>query len=81
MKEATGELNMTVVTVVAIAAVLAFFMLVIWPNIKGNLIANTHCSSAVNCTDNGDGTRTCHYYTDEGTMSEDTIQCSTTEAE
>ena len=34
MKEATGELNMTVVTVVAIAAVGAFFYAFIWPGIK-----------------------------------------------
>ena len=33
MKEATGELNMTVVTVVAIAAVGAFFYGFIWTGI------------------------------------------------
>ena len=33
MKEATGELNMTVVTIIAIGAVIAFFW-VMWPNIK-----------------------------------------------
>ena len=38
MKEATGELNMTVVTVVAIAAVAAFFYAFIWPSIKTNII-------------------------------------------
>lgn len=41
MKEATGELNMTVVTVVAIAAVGAFFYAFIWPNIKAGLMKNT----------------------------------------
>ncbi len=41
MKEATGELNMTVVTVVAIAAVGAFFYAVIWPGIKTSLARNT----------------------------------------
>ena len=41
MKEATGELNMTVVTVVAIAAVGAFFYAFIWPNIKLGLMKNT----------------------------------------
>lgn len=40
MKEATGELNMTVVTVVAIAAVGAFFYAVIWPGIKSSLAMN-----------------------------------------
>ena len=33
MKEASGELNMTVVTIIAIAAIAAFFTAVIWPNI------------------------------------------------
>ena len=33
MKEATGELNMTVVTIIAIGAVVAFFWLM-WPNIQ-----------------------------------------------
>ena len=44
MKEATGELNMTVVTVVAIAAVGAFFYLFIWPSIQAGLTRNT-CSN------------------------------------
>lgn len=36
MKEATGELNMTVVTIVAIAAILGFFW-AMWPNIKNQI--------------------------------------------
>ena len=79
MKEATGELNMTVVTVVAIAAVGAFFYAIIWPSIKANLLAQTHCSSAVQCEDNGDGkSMTCHYYDDSGQISQDTIVCDNT---
>ena len=42
MKEATGELNMTVVTVVAIAAVAAFFYAFVWPGIKSSIEANTY---------------------------------------
>lgn len=78
MKEATGELNMTVVTVVAIAAVGAFFYAIIWPSIKANLLAQTHCSSAIQCEDNGDGRMTCHYYDDNGQVSQDTIVCDNT---
>lgn len=37
MKDAMGELNMTVVTIVAIGAVAAFFMGVMWPNIQKNI--------------------------------------------
>ena len=48
MKEATGELNMTVVTVVAIAAVAAFFYAFVWPSIQASL-GKTTC-------ENGGGT-------------------------
>ncbi len=60
MKEATGELNMTVVTVVAIAAVAAFFYAFIWPSIKTNILNSTKCSSAINCSCSGN-TCTCQY--------------------
>ncbi len=47
MKEATGELNMTVVTVVAIAAVAAFFYAFVWPGIRNSINQSTYCSMAV----------------------------------
>lgn len=37
MKDAMGELNMTVVTIVAIGAVAAFFTLVLWPQIRDRI--------------------------------------------
>ena len=46
MKEATGELNMTVVTVVAIGVILAFFYVFIWPSIKTGMALNTACNAA-----------------------------------
>ncbi len=46
MKEATGELNMTVITVVAIAAVAAFFYAFVWPAIRNTLQNTTLCNSA-----------------------------------
>ena len=48
MKEATGELNMTVITVVAIAAVGLLFTVFVWPNIQSNLALNTACSQVNN---------------------------------
>ena len=36
MKEATGELNMTVVTIIAIGAVIAFFWFM-WPQISSTI--------------------------------------------
>ena len=62
MKEATGELNMTVVTVVAIAAVAAFFYAFVWPGIKNNIKASTYCATAV-CYDND--VKNCHYKDDK----------------
>lgn len=37
MKEASGELNMTVITIVAIGAIAAFFGTVLWPRIQGSI--------------------------------------------
>ena len=36
MKDATGELNLTVITLIAIAAVIGFFLLM-WPSIQNSL--------------------------------------------
>lgn len=36
MKDATGELNLTVITLIAIAAVIGFFWLM-WPSIQESL--------------------------------------------
>ena len=63
MKEATGELNMTVVTVVAIAAVAAFFYAFVWPAIKANINRNTYCASAYACDDSG---KNCKYVDEKG---------------
>mgnify|MGYP003448143452 CR=1 FL=1 len=47
MKEATGELNMTVITVVAIAAIGMLFYTFIWPMIQGRIVQTT-CNSMGN---------------------------------
>lgn len=75
MKEATGELNMTVVTVVAIAAVAAFFYAFVWPSIKNSIKANTYCAIAT-CTSCSDGKCQCTY-TDDNT--EQSVTCKDTQ--
>ena len=56
MKAATGELNLTVITIVAIALVIGFFSAVLWPNIK-NSINSQWNDIATTCPDkNHDGT-------------------------
>ena len=47
MKETTGELNLTIIVVMAVAALMAFFYTLIWPVIKNNMTANTKCQAAV----------------------------------
>ena len=73
MKEATGELNITVITVVAIAAVAAFFYAFIWPAIKANLNRQTLCSAAYSCTPNRD---TCMALDQSGSQTQ--VNCSGT---
>ena len=54
MKEATGELNMTVVTIIAIGAIVAFFWFM-WPQIQETISGQWDEISDV-CTDaDGDG--------------------------
>ena len=71
MKEATGELNMTVVTVVAIAALVAFFYLIIWPVVQVQMTLTTACSAA------GGGTTT-QTMADGSTIVCDGAQCTYT---
>lgn len=80
MKEATGELNMTVVTVVAIAAVAGFFYAFVWPSIQNSITSSTNCSNAIcdptNCVETN-GKRTCQNcsYTDEKGEEHNDLTC------
>ena len=84
MKDATGELSMTAIAVVAIAAISVLFSTLIWPQIRSNILRSTHCSNVAYCDacEPTDKTCTCYYYADdngndgvdEGTLTE--IQCS-----
>ena len=47
MKEAQGELNMTIIVVTILAMLSLFFFTVIWPSIHGNFRQNTSCSKAI----------------------------------
>lgn len=65
MKEATGELNMTVVVVIAVATLAAFFYTTIWPMIRNSYIATSKCNNAVCDTSRvADGMVDCVYYED-----------------
>jgi hypothetical protein len=45
MKAATGELNLTVITIIAIGAILVFFLTVLWPMIKDTVIGDWNKST------------------------------------
>lgn len=76
MKEATGELNMTVVVVIAIAAIAALFYALVWPAIRGNLTASTRCSGAYGCGSCVSNSMTCAgYYDESGNATNTSITC------
>ncbi len=47
MKEATGELSMTVIVSISIGILAAFFFGVLWPMINGNFQKTSQCNKAV----------------------------------
>lgn len=47
MKEATGELNMTVIVAISIGVLATFFFTVLWPQLKGNFSSQTDCNRAI----------------------------------
>ncbi len=73
MKDATGELSMTAIAVVAIAAIGVVFTQLVWPAIKSNITRSAHCSEAFNCTGSG-SILTCSYLADS-TSAISTVQC------
>lgn len=82
MKDATGELSMTAVAVVAIAAIGAILTLVIIPAIKQSVLRKTYCASAFNCKkiEGQDDMMMCDYYDGDGKLhaqsANDGLECS-----
>lgn len=78
MKEATGELNMTVVIVTLVAVLVAFFYGVMWPMIKGGLAHTQNCNNVV-CDvkdyDVNTGTVKCQYYNADGVAEGNKVTC------
>lgn len=71
MKDATGELSMTAVAVVAIAAIAALFSTLIWPTIKQNILRSTFCASAFNCDCSSGDLCDCQYCPSNGETGND----------
>ena len=74
MKEASGELSMTAIAVVAIAAIGVLFYQLIWPAIQANIQRNTYCSQAFNCTCGGNDLCTCSYIDGNGNQ-QNNLRC------
>lgn len=66
MKEATGELSTTMIAVVAIAAVLTIFTVVLLPYLRSSLNSRLHCADATCPTDCTDATCACTYINEAG---------------
>ena len=77
MKEATGELNATVIVVINVALLVAFFYFTIWPTINNNMNATTACNKAICPIENrsADG-RTVECYIYEDGQKSDTFTCA-----
>ena len=75
MKDATGELSMTAIAVVAIAAIGVVFTQLVWPTIKKNITRSAHYSEAYGCTSTGAtaGTVKCVYMTDDSGTTTDIV--------
>ena len=59
MKESTGELNLTIIVVIAVALLVAFFYYTIWPSLDNNFKANSNCSRAYCDNPCADGDNSC----------------------
>lgn len=47
MKEASGELNATIIVVLAVGVLMAFFYYTLWPIIRSNFDHQSQCSKAI----------------------------------
>ena len=74
MKEATGELSTTMIAVVAIAAVLTLFTVVLLPYLKSSIASRMHCTDAYGCINCANGKCECTYDTDTGGQA--TVRCT-----
>ena len=60
MREATGDLNLTVIVVIAVAGLMAFFSMTLWPMIKDGLKHDANCSDAICSGTPSNGMIECH---------------------
>jgi len=61
MKEATGELNMSVIVVTIVAGLTVFFFTYLWPNIRGGFRRDLRCDDAICPCPDQDASGKCRY--------------------
>lgn len=67
MKEATGELNVTLVVLMVVGLLMTFFYFTLWPMIKSSFEAKSQCSKAIcDASTLKDGYVTCHTKDNKG---------------
>ena len=77
MKDATGELSMTAVAVVAIAGLAAVFTMFIFPQLKTQIASSTYCSQAFGCgSADSAGMAKCFYCRDSACNSTSQVRCN-----
>lgn len=73
MKEATGELNMTVIVAISVGILIAFFFSFLWPMINQNFQKESQCKKAIcNCKNAAENNYKCDCWVvnDNGNESE-----------
>lgn len=77
MKQATGELNMSIVVIITVAILAAFFYTTIWPTLRNNFDSKSKCSNAV-CNSkkiDENGMAECKIYDKKGNQQGGTFKC------
>ncbi len=80
MKDATGELSMTAIAVVAIAAIALLFQQFVWPGIQNTIQRNTYCSQTISCECEADE-RLCNCVYLDKNQTEKPIKCPNNQKE
>ena len=81
MKDATGELSMTAVAVVAIAAIALLFRSLVWPQIQATIQRNAYCSQAHACTNCTESMCTCNYFDEKTGNEQSGLRCPNNQKE
>ena len=77
MKEASGELSMTAITVVAITGLGILFTTLVLPRLKATINQSTKCNATISCETPGVNSKTvrCTVCKDDSCTATETVNC------